>query len=175
MRRSLFAVILLFTSDLGRAQQGEHADTGRVLRRHIIASFGGGAGQTAIQALATDSSGSIFVAGTTSAPDFPVKNAAQPVFGEATILRTSDLGTTWTPMGSPPGVVSALAPDPVAPQVLFAGANSGIFKSSDGGQPGGWFILSSPIPHPQASNSLERSSSIPEIIFGCLLRVLMAR
>ena len=94
-------------------------------RRLSIASFGG-SGQTSIQALATDSSGSIFVTGTTNARDFPVKNAAQPVLGEATILRTSDLGTTWTPMGSPPGVISVLTADPRAPlmdALLGVGAN----------------------------------------------------
>jgi photosystem II stability/assembly factor-like uncharacterized protein len=138
MRLSFFAVSLLLTLDFARAQgiaarPPVHSDTGGVLRRLSIASFGG-VGRTSIQALTTDSSGSIFVAGTTSAADFPVKNAAQPVLGEATILRTSDLGITWTPIGSPPGVINVLAPDPVAPQVLFAGANTGIFKSTDDGQ-----------------------------------------
>jgi photosystem II stability/assembly factor-like uncharacterized protein len=152
MRRPFLAIILLLTLGFARAQQGiadrqpEHSDTGGVLRQHSIASFGG-SGQTSIQALATDSSGSIFVTGTTSAADFPVKNAAQPVMGEATILRTSDLGTTWTPVVSPPGVVSVLAPDPVAPQVLFGSTNSGIFKSSDGGQT--WRLVCSFKPNPQ--------------------------
>jgi len=138
-RRSCLAVIFLLTLDFAGGPQGiaatppEHADAGGVLRQFSIASFGG-SGQTSIQALATDSSGNILVAGTTNSLDFPVKNAAQPVFGDATILRTSDLGTTWTRMGSPPGVISVLVPDPVTPQVLFAGTNVGIFKSSDGGQ-----------------------------------------
>src|ERR1035438_8462957 len=124
-----FAVALILTSGFARAQP----DAGGVLRKLSIASLGG-SGQTSIQALATDSSGNIFVAGTTNAPDFPVKNASQPVLADATILRTSDLGTTWTRVGSPPGVTSVLVPDPVAPQVLFAGTNLGIFKSSDAGQ-----------------------------------------
>ena len=129
VRRALFAVVLLLTSGFARAQP----DAGGVLRKLSIASLGG-SGQTSIQALATDSSGNIFVAGTTNAPDFPVKNAAQPALADATIVRTSNLGTTWTHVGSPPGVTSVLVPDPVAPQVLFAGTNQGIFKSSDSGQ-----------------------------------------
>lgn len=139
VRRSCFAVILLFTLDFASAPRGiaaapqEQSDAGGVLRKLSIASLGG-SGQTSIQALATDSRGNIFVAGTTNAPDFPVKNAAQPVLADATILRTNDLGTTWTRVGSPPGVASVLVPDPVAPQVLFAGTSIGIFKSSDGGQ-----------------------------------------
>lgn len=131
VRRALFVFILLLTLDFARAQQ--HPEAGGVLRKFSIASFGG-SGQSSIQALATDSNGNILVAGTTNAPDFPVKNAAQPVLGDATILRTSDLGTTWTRVGRPPGVTSILVPDPVAPQVLFAGTDLGIFKSSDGGQ-----------------------------------------
>ena len=129
VRRALFAVVLLLTSGFARAQP----DAGGVLRKLSIASLGG-SGQTSIQALATDSIGNILVAGTTNAPDFPVKNASQPVLADATILRTSDLGITWTHVGSPPGVTSVLVPDPVAPQVLFAGTNQGIFKSSDSGQ-----------------------------------------
>jgi uncharacterized protein (TIGR03437 family) len=131
VRRAFFAFVLLLTLDFGRAQQ--QSEAGGVLRQLSIAGFGG-SGQTSIQALATDSSGNIFVAGTTNAPDLPVKNASQPVLADATILRTSDLGITWTHVGTPPGVASILVPDPVAPQVLFAGTNLGIFKSSDGGQ-----------------------------------------
>ena len=153
MRRSFFAVILLLTLDLALAQQGivgrlpEYSDTGGVSRQLSIASFGGSS-QTSIRALATDSSGSIFATGTTTAADFPVKNAAQPILGDATILRTSDLGTSWTPMGNPPGVVSVLAPDPVAPQVLFAGTNSGVFKSTDSGQT--WRLVYTFQPSPQS-------------------------
>jgi Beta-propeller repeat len=70
------------------------SDAGGVLSGLTIASFTG-SGQTSIQAVATDSSGNIYVTGTTSSTDFPVKNAAQPVFGESRILRSTDLGPTW--------------------------------------------------------------------------------
>jgi photosystem II stability/assembly factor-like uncharacterized protein len=33
---------------------------------------------------------------------FPGKNAAQPVFGESEILRTTDLGATWSRVAMPP-------------------------------------------------------------------------
>src|SRR5580658_9661952 len=95
VRRSCFAVILLFTLDFAGAGQGiaappEDAGAGGALRQLSIAGFGG-SGQTSIQALATDSSGNILVAGTTNSPDFPAKNAAQPVLADATIVSTSDL------------------------------------------------------------------------------------
>lgn len=104
--RLFFAAFSLLT--LGFALGQPQSDAGGVLRRLTIAAFGG-PGQTSIQALATDSSGNILVAGTTNSPDFPAKNAAQPVLGDATIESTSDLGVTWTRVGSPPGVTSVLA------------------------------------------------------------------
>jgi uncharacterized protein (TIGR03437 family) len=104
-----------------------------VLRGLSLASFTG-SGQNSVQAVATDSIGNIYLAGTTSSPDFPVKNAAQPTFGDARIMRSTDFGATWKPVGSPPADVKALAVDPVTPQVLFAGGSSAIYKSADGGQ-----------------------------------------
>jgi uncharacterized protein (TIGR03437 family) len=104
-----------------------------VLKSLSIASFTG-TRQDSIQAVATNSSGSIYVAGTTNSAQFPVKNAEQPVFGESSILRTTDLGATWTHVGYPPGGTGALAADPVAPQVIFAIGPNGIFKSTDSGQ-----------------------------------------
>ena len=97
-----------------------------------LAAFGG-SGQTTIQALATDAAGNVYVTGSTSAPDFPVKNAAQPLFGDSRILRTTDLGKTWDRVGSPPEDVAAMASDPSTPQVLFAVGAHGVYKSSDGG------------------------------------------
>jgi uncharacterized protein (TIGR03437 family) len=103
-----------------------------VLRRLSIASFLG-SGQNSIQAIATDSGGSLYVAGTTSSPDLPVKNAAQPAFAESRILRTRDLGTTWTRVPAPLDVAFVF-PDPAAPQILFGGGNQGIYKSVDAGE-----------------------------------------
>jgi photosystem II stability/assembly factor-like uncharacterized protein len=108
------------------------SDPGGVLRQFTIASFAA-TGQTSIQAAAADPSGNVYVAGTTNAADFPVRNAAQSLFGDSRILRSTDLGATWKPVGSPPADVTAIVPDPVDPQVLFAGGASGIYKSSDGG------------------------------------------
>ena len=105
---------------------------GGILRGYTIASFGG-SGQTSIQATAVDPFGNVYVAGTTGAPDFPVRNAAQPAFGDARILRSTDSGATWKPLGSPPQDVTAIVPDPAAPAVLFAGGASGIYKSADAG------------------------------------------
>jgi uncharacterized protein (TIGR03437 family) len=103
-------------------------DTGGVLQR-LVAGFGSG---TSIQGLATDAEGNVLVAGTTSSPNFPTKNAFQPTFGDASVLRSTDLGNTWTRVAAPLDVTS-IFPDPVAPQVLFAGGSAGIYKSADAG------------------------------------------
>jgi uncharacterized protein (TIGR03437 family) len=98
-----------------------------------LASFGGSS-QDSIAAAAVDSNGDIYVAGTTYSANFPVRNAEQPAFAESSILRTYNLGVTWTRVANPPGGATSLAPDPTSPQILFAGTPAGIYKSSDGGQ-----------------------------------------
>jgi hypothetical protein len=135
MRLSSPVVILCFalTPAGFSARPPAFDDTDGVLRGLNLASFTG-TNQDSIQAAATDSSGDIYVAGTTYSSRFPVKNAAQPAFGDSEILRTTDLGTTWSRAGSPPCVVTLVVADAVTPQVLFASCASGIYKSSDAGQ-----------------------------------------
>ena len=108
-------------------------DSHDVLRKFRIAAFAG-TSQDSIQATATDSSGNVYVAGTTYSAHFPVKDAEQPLFGDASILQTTDLGVTWAPLGGPPGGALSLVVDPVAPQVMFASGGNDIFKSTDFGQ-----------------------------------------
>jgi photosystem II stability/assembly factor-like uncharacterized protein len=51
------------------------------------------------------------------------------------VLRSSDGGESWTPAGSGLGArsVVALAVDPSARQTVYAGADDGLYKSTDGG------------------------------------------
>ena len=48
-------------------------------------------------------------------------------------MKTTDLGLTWTRVGSPLQDVTVLAADPVSPQVLFAAGSGQVFKSTDSG------------------------------------------
>ena len=106
---------------------------GLISAQDRLASFGG-SGSTTIQATATDSAGNIYVAGTTSSSDFPVRNAAQAEFGDALIMRSSDRGATWTKAGTPDRAVTVVVPDPVNRGTVFAAGGNGIFKSVDGGK-----------------------------------------
>ena len=150
--RLFFAAISLLTLGFARAQQGsaaplpEQSDAGGVLRQLSIASLGG-SGQTSIQALATDSSGNIFVAGTTNAPDFPVKNAAQPVLADA----RSCAPATWELRGLTSEARQELHSYWYRTRWLLRfyslTPSLGIFKSSDGGQT--WRLVYAFQPNPQ--------------------------
>jgi uncharacterized protein (TIGR03437 family) len=94
-----------------------------------------------ITALAQDARGNLFATGTTASPQLRVKNAAQPTFAEARILRTSDLGATWDKLNAPP-VVTSIVPDPADQRVLFGIGEQGIYKSTDAGQT--WRVVRTP-------------------------------
>ncbi len=106
---------------------------GGILNGFTVATFAG-SGSDSIQAMATDSQGYLYVAGTTSSPDFPVRNAAQPQIGNALVLRSSDGGLTWAKTSRPSDSITAIAADPKSAQTVFTGGPNGIQKSTDGGQ-----------------------------------------
>ena len=129
--RVIWGLVLLPGVLQAQAVHPPTSNPGGVLGQLAVAAFGG-SGQNSIQVLAADPNGNIYLSGTTTSPDLPVKNAYQPNFAEARILKTSDLGATWTRVTGPPDSTAAVFPDPVAPQTLFASGATGIFKSTDG-------------------------------------------
>ena len=151
---------------------GPH-DAGGVLKGLSIASFSG-SGQNTIQAVATGPGGDLYVAGSTSSMNFPVVNAAQPTIGEARILRSTDLGATWTHLGLPPSDVTVVVPDPVLPQVIFSAGGAGIFKSTDSGQtwatvyqtPGGSALTIDPGNHLRLAAVLAKTGAVIRSIDG---------
>jgi len=58
----------------------------------------------------------------------------------------------WTPLGPEGGAVTAFAADPGSPDTLYAGAEGGIWKSTDGG--GHWRLISQDLQRPAPGNSL---------------------
>jgi uncharacterized protein (TIGR03437 family) len=113
--------------------QTASSDPGGVLRRLTVTRFVG-SGAESIQAMTSDASGNVYVAGTTSSPDLPMKNAAQPTIGEALVMRSSDRGVTWQRVSAPPTLPVTITPHPSDPNTLFVGGADGIYKTVDAGQ-----------------------------------------
>jgi hypothetical protein len=96
-----------------------------------------------IQAVATDSLGYVYIAGSTTSPDFPVLSAAQHVIGSTQLMRSTDRGATWAKLTSPPPTAGLprIVPHPTSAQTLFAASgtivgpiNTGaVSKSTDAG------------------------------------------
>ncbi len=123
---------------------------GGVLRQYAVASFAA-TGNVAIQAMAEDAFGNVYVAGTTNAPDFPVRNAAQPALGDSRLMRSTDFGATWKPVGSPPADLTGVTADPADPATLFASSATAIYKSTDAGATWRTVFQFSGYPYPQSA------------------------
>ena len=135
MRTGRLGAAILCVAGLLQSQipgQTTTPDPAGVLNRFAVARFLG-SGNQSIQAMTSDPAGNVYVAGTTSSPDFPVRNPWQPLIGEAVLMRSTDVGVTWGKVSFPTSSLVTLTPHPSDPQTLFAGAVDGIYKSGDGG------------------------------------------
>lgn len=90
-----------------------------------------GSGQDAASLVAVDSSGRVFIAGTTTSGDFPIVNGVVPRIPESS-LRISTDEKTFNGVAIAPSQVYALASTPDGRTVL-ASAAEGIYRSTDGG------------------------------------------
>ena len=129
---SVRLVIVALSLTLVHAQI-ESSDPAGVLGKWAIARFAG-SGADSIQAMSSDAAGNVYIAGTTSSPDLPMKNAMQPVIGEVPLMRSTDRGETWQKIDGIPVQALEIAPHPVDPRVLLLAGATGIYKSSDSGQ-----------------------------------------
>ena len=108
-----------------------------------------GSANDAIRGVAIDAQQNIYVAGTTSSGDLPLRNAYQPVNSGTQLIYSSDAGATWKPLSSPfnslqQSVGSGLFPSPLQPlnivpdptnaSTFYAFAGPILCKSTDSGQ-----------------------------------------
>ncbi len=87
---------------------------------------------TVANGIAVDALGNAYVAG--SAGELTAVNAIQSFAPIKPVFVSNDGGATWTPLTNLHAlVVNSLAVDPAHPSTLYAGAASGLFKSTDAG------------------------------------------
>jgi uncharacterized protein (TIGR03437 family) len=115
----------------------------------LYEGFFGGSQNTNEAAIAVDSTGAAYIAGTTDSVDFPLVHSLQPSLGARPLWKSTDGGSTWAPLDNLPfAYLQALAPDPTAPGTLYAGASDvGVFKTVDGGAT--WTGINQGITDPQ--------------------------
>jgi uncharacterized protein (TIGR03437 family) len=95
----------------------------------------GGSVQAGGAAIAVDTAGEAYVAGSTSSVDFPLVKPLQSSLGARPLWKSSDGGTTWMPVDNLPfALPQMLVTDPTTSNTLYeATGDLGIFKSVDGG------------------------------------------
>lgn len=111
-----------------------HAET---LRADFLQAFQGG-GKYEIRAVATDTEGSLYVAGTTEAFDLPLRNPFQDRNSGSSVIVSGDGGHTWAPRGFirdlPFTGVAAPAVHPRDSNILLTRGTRGLYRSGNGGE-----------------------------------------
>jgi uncharacterized protein (TIGR03437 family) len=103
--------------------------------REIYETTLGGSMRADGLAVAVDSAGAAYLAGTTSSVDFPLVRPLQSSLGARPLWKSADSGATWAPLDDLPfAFPQTLVVDSTAPDTLYAASgDGGVFKSVDGG------------------------------------------
>jgi uncharacterized protein (TIGR03437 family) len=92
-----------------------------------------GSGFEHATAVTTDANGYIYVAGSTSSPDFPLLNATQTVHRGQALVVSFDSGASWRPANLSDPFIATLAVDPTDGFTVYAASGSTVYKTTDGG------------------------------------------
>jgi uncharacterized protein (TIGR03437 family) len=118
----------------------------------------GGSGSDSVVAAATDATGSLYIAGTTSSLDFPATSAAQRNAGASTLVRINAATNAAEKLYSPALTAAAnFVADPRNPQTLYATSGGAVIESTDAGST--WAFLSQIAPGATAT-SLAASGNV---------------
>jgi len=102
---------------------------------YVYSTYFGGSNGDSVLAIAADTSGKAYLAGSTTSVDLPITgNALQSRFNGVFLFKTTDAANTWSRsdsgLSAPAAVVQL---DPQQPSTVYAASAGGIFKSIDGG------------------------------------------
>jgi uncharacterized protein (TIGR03437 family) len=131
----------------------------------LYESFFGGSQNNDEAAIAVDSAGAVYIAGTTDSVDFPQVDSLQPSIGARPLWLSTDSGSTWSPFDNLPfAYLQTLVSDPTTPGTLYAGASDlGVFKSTNSAAD--WTRISNGIATP-AIYSLAVDPANPAVLYA---------
>lgn len=101
----------------------------------IYSTYLGGVGSDGGYSIALDSADNAYVAGSTYSSNFPTVNALQANRKGSAAFKSIDGGGSWQANnnGLNAGYVYSLAIDPTNPSTIYAGGDTGLYKSIDSG------------------------------------------
>jgi uncharacterized protein (TIGR03437 family) len=129
-----------------------------------------GTGIDSARGVAVDSSGNIYVVGSTASFDFPVLNAFQNANSGTQVIYSTDAGATWKPLASPFPIATVFQPligavDPKNSSTLYVASGPTVCKSTDAGH--NFHCVTLSVSSSQASiNSLAIDPQQPATIYA---------
>jgi photosystem II stability/assembly factor-like uncharacterized protein len=117
-------------------------------------------------AIAVDSAANVYLTGTTTSTDFPLVNPVQSIFKGGTTFKSVNGGSSWGLIDSNPNkfTVLSLAVDPQTPSTIYAGAGSGVHKSTNGGT--SWRVANAGLPTARVVESFVINPQTPSTLYA---------
>ena len=102
---------------------------------YVYSTYFGGSNGDVVLAIASDTSGKTYLAGSTTSGDFPVTaNVFQNHFDGTFLFKTADAANTWGRSDSGlPATATVVQVDPQQSSTVYAVSGGGLFKSTDRG------------------------------------------